>query len=455
MNNKTIAAIATAQGQGGVGIIRISGEYAFDIADKVFTSTSGKRPHNMPGYTASFGHVSDENGNSLEAIMLIFKKPHSYTGEDVVEISCQGGVYVTKSILRAILDNGAYPAEAGEFTKRAFLNGKMDLLEAESVMNIISAKNKTAVKAANSVLEGKLGKRLKSVKEDLLTVAAHLSAWADYPEDEIPAVNEEEIFTAVDKASYALQTLIDECDRGRVLTEGIDTVIVGKPNVGKSTLMNMLSGSERSIVTDIPGTTRDIVEDTVNLGSYTLHLSDTAGIRFTDDIIEKIGVDKALDKINTGELILAVFDGSGKLSEEDKHLIDKISNYNCIAIINKSDLPQIIDNEYISQKIPHVVYTSAITQEGADKLIAALDDIFSTGAFNPGEGILAGERQRSTALSALEALIEAKTSLQAGYTLDAVTVSIEFAIQELLSLTGERATEEIVNKVFERFCVGK
>ncbi|MDD5924209.1 MAG: tRNA uridine-5-carboxymethylaminomethyl(34) synthesis GTPase MnmE [Clostridia bacterium] len=455
MTDKTIAAIATAQGQGGVGIVRISGERAFEIADRVFTSVSDKKATSMTGYTASFGYVSDNDDNQLEAIMLVFRAPHSYTGENVVEISCQGGVYVTKSVLRSILDNGASPAEPGEFTKRAFLNGKMDLLEAEAVMNVISAKNKNSVKAANSVLSGTLSKRLKSVKEELLTVCAHLSAWADYPEDEIPAVNEDEIKSAIESSSSLLQRMIDECDAGKVMTEGIDTVIVGKPNVGKSTLMNMLTGYERSIVTDIPGTTRDIVEDTVTLGDYILRLSDTAGIRTTTDVIEQIGVDKAKDRITTGELILAVFDGSSELTEDDKKLLEDISTCNSVAIINKTDLRQKIDDDYIRSKVTHTVYTSAVNLSGKNELINALDQIFKTGTFNPSEGILTGERQRSTACAALSALKEAEYALGSGFTLDAVTVSLEFAVEELLQLTGERASEEIVAKVFERFCVGK
>ena len=252
-----------------------------------------------------------------------------------------------------------------------------------------------------------------------------------------------------------MQRMIEECDAGKVMTEGIDTVIVGKPNVGKSTLMNMLTGYERSIVTDIPGTTRDIVEDTVTLGDYILRLSDTAGIRTTTDVIEQIGVDKAKDRITTGELILAVFDGSSELTEDDKKLLEDISTCNSVAIINKTDLEQKIDDDYIRSKVSHTVYTSAVNLSGKNDLIKALDQIFKTGTFNPSEGILTGERQRSTACAALSALKEAEYALGSGFTLDAVTVSLEFAVEELLQLTGERASEEIVAKVFERFCVGK
>ena len=274
--NATIAAISTAQGEGGVGVIRISGSDAVKIADRVFQNINDRRLSSLKGYTAAFGKIIAENEPIDEAVALVFRAPHSYTGEDVVELSCHGGIYITQQVLRAVLDAGAVPAQAGEFTKRAFLNGKIDLTEAESVIDIISAKNRSAARAALSVKEGVLRRRITKVKDSLLSLAAHLSAWADYPEEDIAEVTDDMILSTCSDAQKELQSLLSTYDSGQAVKQGIDTVIAGRPNVGKSTLMNLLSGSEKSIVTEIPGTTRDIVEDTVVAGDVILRLSDTA-----------------------------------------------------------------------------------------------------------------------------------------------------------------------------------
>ena len=290
MIDNTIAAISTAQGEGGISVIRISGKDAFEIADKVFKGLNNKKLSEMKGYTASFGKIYSNGEEIDEAVALVFREPLSYTGENVVELSCHGGIYVTKLVLRAVLDAGATPAQAGEFTKRAFLNGKIDLTEAEAVIDIISAKNKSAARAALCVKDGALRKKIDGVKYDLLSKAAHLSAWADYPEEDIEEVTDDSLYGTFDSSITVLEKLIESYDSGQAVKQGIDTVIAGRPNVGKSTLMNLLSGSEKSIVTAIPGTTRDIIEDTVVAGDVILRLSDTAGLRSTDDIVEKIGV---------------------------------------------------------------------------------------------------------------------------------------------------------------------
>ena len=455
MIDNTITAISTAQGEGGISVIRISGKEAFEIADKVFRGLNNKKLSEMKGYTASFGKIYSNDEEIDEAVALVFREPLSYTGENVVELSCHGGIYVTKLVLRAVLDAGATPAQAGEFTKRAFLNGKIDLTEAEAVIDIISAKNKSAARAALCVKDGALRKKIDGVKNDLLSKAAHLSAWADYPEEDIEEVTDASLYGTFDNSIDVLEKLIESYDSGQAVKQGIDTVIAGRPNVGKSTLMNLLSGSEKSIVTAIPGTTRDIIEDTVVAGDVILRLSDTAGLRNTDDIVEKIGVDRAKDRVKKCSLLLAVFDNERELDEEDKALLDECGNVPCIAIINKTDLQQNIDIDYIKTKTDNIVYLSAKTGEGREELIKAVEKVAGMGNFNPSEGVLSNERQRQSVLIALANIKEAKQALEIGMTYDAVTVSIEEAISALLELTGENASEEIVDRVFHNFCVGK
>ncbi len=436
MNNTTIAAISTAQGEGGIGVIRISGDDALIIADKIFKSSNNKKITQMKGYTAAFGKVC-ENGEDIdETVALVFKAPHSYTGENVVELSCHGGVYITKRVLRAVLNAGAVPALAGEFTKRAFLNGKIDLTEAEAVIDLISAKSAGAVRAALYVKDGVLHRKIESVKDDLLTLTAHLSAWADYPEEDIAEVTDNDILSVCTGSAEVLGKLLESYDSGQAVKQGIDTVIAGRPNVGKSTLMNLLLGFEKSIVTDIPGTTRDIVEDTVIVGDVVLRLSDTAGLRSTDDTVEKIGVDRAKKRLEQCGLLLAVFDNGEQLDSYDKELLKTAESLPSIAIINKTDLEQKIDIQTIQKSIKNIVYISALNGEGKDELTTAIEKIAGTDSFNPSEGILSNERQRLAVQNALNSVNEAKSALKAGMTYDAVTVSLEDAISELLVITG-------------------
>ncbi|MCH5296449.1 MAG: tRNA uridine-5-carboxymethylaminomethyl(34) synthesis GTPase MnmE [Ruminococcus sp.] len=450
-----IAAICTAQGEGGIGVIRISGDNAFEIADKVFKNINNKKVADMKGYTAAFGKVCDNGEEIDEAVVLVYRAPHSYTGENVVEISCHGGIFITKQVLRAVLNNGAVPAQAGEFTKRAFLNGKIDLTEAEAVIDIISAKSRSAARVALFVKDGVLRRKIDKVKEELLAQAAHLSAWADYPEEDIVEVSDDELFETFNNATNVLQGLLDTYDSGQAVKQGIDTVIAGRPNVGKSTLMNLLSGYEKSIVTDIPGTTRDIVEDTVVLGDVILRLSDTAGLRDTDDRVEQIGVDRAKKRLEQCGLLLAVFDNNQILTDDDFELIESAKNVTSIAIINKIDLEQKLDIEYISSKITNVVYISAIKGDCREELTKAVEKIAGTANLNPSEGILSNERQRLAVVNALTSVEEAKNALEMGLTYDAITVSLEDAISNLLELTGESTSDEVIDRVFHNFCVGK
>ena len=455
MSEKTVAAISTAQGEGGIGVIRISGDDALEIADRIFKNVNGRKITEMKDYTAAFGKICNNGEEIDEAVALVFRAPNSYTGEDVVELSCHGGVFITKQVLRAVLSAGAVPAQAGEFTKRAFLNGKIDLTEAEAVIDIISAKSTSAARAALFAKEGVLRKKINSVKDDLLSLAAHLSAWADYPEEDIAEVTDDMIFDTCNKAITALEKLLSNYDSGQAVKRGIDTVIAGKPNVGKSTLMNLLSGCERSIVTDIPGTTRDIVEDTVVVGDVILRLSDTAGLRETDDTVEKIGVDRARKRLEECGLLLAVFDNSRELDSEDIELLASAKNVPAVAIINKTDLEQKLDVNYISNIISNIVYVSAKSGEGHEELVKAVEKIAGTENLNPSEGILSNERQRLAVSNALSSIKEARDALSLGMTFDAVTVSLEDAISQLLELTGEKASDEIIDRVFHNFCVGK
>lgn len=453
--NSTVAAICTAQGEGGIGVIRISGENAFEIADRVFKNINNKKVADMKGYTAAFGKIFDGGEEIDEVVVLVYRAPHSYTGENVVEISCHGGIFITKQVLRAVLNNGAVPAQAGEFTKRAFLNGKIDLTEAEAVIDIISAKSRSAARAALFVKDGVLRRKIDKVKENLLTQAAHLSAWADYPEDDIAEVSDDELFATFDDSIKVLQGLLDTYDSGQAVKQGIDTVIAGRPNVGKSTLMNLLSGYEKSIVTDIPGTTRDIVEDTVVLGDVILRLSDTAGLRDTEDRVEQIGVDRAKKRLEQCGLLLAVFDNNQVLNDDDYDLIESAKNVPSIAIINKTDLEQKLDADYISSKFENVVYISALNGDCREELTKAVEKIAGTAKLNPSEGILSNERQRLAVANALSSVNEAKAALEMGLTYDAVTVSLEDAISNLLELTGESTSDEVIDRVFHNFCVGK
>lgn len=451
----TIAAISTGLAAGGIGIVRISGENAIKIADSIFRSLGGRKIADISGYSALYGKAVDGENVLDTAVALLFRAPKSYTGEDVVEISCHGGIYVTKRVLRAALSAGAVPAEPGEFTKRAFLNGKMDLTGAESVMNIISARGEEAEKIALGILEGGLFKEIKKISDKLLYDMALLSAWVDYPYEEIEELSNENLGRDIRESIESLEKLINNYDTGRIIMEGVDTAIVGRPNVGKSTLMNLLSGTERSIVTDIAGTTRDIVEDTVTLGGIVLHLSDTAGVRETDDAVESIGVDRAIKRLENAQLVLAVFDASRPFSEDDRRLMELCKGKNAIGIINKTDLVKNYLTEELEENFCKLVFISAKTGEGKDELENAVISVLGTENFDTSSAALINERQLECCKNALKELKEAQVALNLGLTMDAVTVCLDSAVEDLLVLTGEKATESVVNEIFAQFCVGK
>ena len=453
----TICAIATPYAVGSIGIIRISGERSKEIVSKIFLPKGKRGVFDVAGFSGIYGNIIDNKTNEIidDVIVFVYNSPKSYTGEEVCEISCHGGLYILKRVLRLCVENGARLAEGGEFTKRAFLNGKLSLTQAEAVMDVISASGEQSSRAARSAREGSTFRAVSEIKSILLSADASLAVWADYPEEDIGEVSPDELLEKLENARAKAKKLLDGYDTARIIKNGVDTVIVGKPNVGKSTLMNMLSGSEKSIVTEIAGTTRDVVEEVITLDGVVLNLADTAGLRETDDPVERLGVSLANKKLEGSYLVLAVFDGSRRLEQEDEELISKLDGRNCVAIINKSDLPQILEEDKIREKISHIVYTTAKENSGKEELISCVREILSLKDAEFSSGVIANERQRSCIVNALESIDEAVDGLNMGMSYDAVNISIDYALESLMELTGERVSEAVVDEVFSKFCVGK
>lgn len=451
----TIAAIATGNAPGGIGVIRISGENATAIADKVFAPIDNSSLSSLSGYRAKYGNVVINNEKTDNAVALVFKAPKSYTGEDVVEISVHGGILMVQKTLQAVLDAGAVPAGAGEFTKRAFLNGKMDLTQAESVASLISAQGEASMKASFNALQGSLSNKINFVLDKLLDMSAVMAAWVDYPDEEIPELEETELKETLEECKASLFELLQNYDNGQTIMDGVDTAIVGMPNVGKSSLMNMLVGKDKSIVTHIEGTTRDIVEDSVRLGDLVLHLRDTAGLRQSSDEVEAIGIDKAYKALEDAQLVLAVFDSSRPLQKEDFDLIEKSKDKLAVAVINKSDLEQRLDYSVIENAFSKIVVISAKEGKGLTELSDVCAQLLGVADFDTSAPILANLRQRQNCQNAYDSIVEAIGGVELGVTYDAVNVMIDSAAEELLSLTGKKATTEVVNNIFSKFCVGK
>lgn len=451
----TIAAISTPPGQGGISLVRLSGPEAIAIAAQVFFPFSGCELAALPGYTARYGRFRS-GGRVLDTgVALVYRAPKSYTGEDVAELMCHGGELVSAAVLRALLDAGARPADRGEFTKRAYLNGKLSLTEAEAVCDIITAGSRVGAAAAVSASQGALGRETDRLKRLLLEAASHIAAWLDYPEEDVEPVETARLLSFLRQTSDGLERLLAGYERGEAVLRGVCAAIVGTPNVGKSTLMNLLCGSERSIVTAVPGTTRDVVETTVRLGSTSIVLSDTAGIRATDDIVEAAGVQRAVDRIGQSQLVLAVFDGSRPLTDDDRAVVEKTRTLPAIAVVNKGDLPETANVAELERAYGHVVRISARDPGALEVIDRAVAGLTGIDSFDPSAPLLATERQRAAAVRAGALVQEAARQIGDGVTLDVVSDTISAAHAALCELSGEDASEAVVNEVFSRFCVGK
>ena len=459
----TIAAISTAQGAGGVGMIRISGEHAREIADRVFTSPHGKKIVQAKGYTALYGNVhkpydEGEQPEILdEAIALIFSGPASFTGEDVVELSCHGGLTIMKNVLRAVFEAGAVPAQPGEFTKRAFLNGRIDLTQAESVMDVISSKNEFALKSSISQLQGSLQKEIKELREKIIYEIAFIESALDDPEHINIDGYGQKLKTVAEECKEKIKHLLDTADNGKILKEGIDTVIVGKPNAGKSSLMNVLLKKERAIVTDIAGTTRDVLEEQMNLNGITLNIIDTAGIRDTEDVVEKIGVDKAKDYLVNADLIIYVVDSSTPLDENDEKIMGMIKNRTALVLLNKSDLDTVTTEEMIASHLDQkIIKVSMKENQGVDELENAIKELFFHGKVELNDEVYITNARHKAALSnAKDSLNMVLDSIAMEMPEDFYSIDLMNTYEELGNILGESLGEDLVNEIFSKFCTGK
>ena len=454
----TICAIATGMGNAGIGIIRISGSEAINIASKVFKPANDKKVvKTMKSYTAAFGGVYDGDNMIDEGILLLMKGPHTYTCEDVCELQCHGGVHVLKEVLEAVIKAGARIAEPGEFTKRAFLNGRIDMSQAESVMDIINAKNDFAVKSSLVQLKGELKDRITEMRDTILYNTAFIESALDDPEHYSLEGYPQKLRVIVDNMVDNVDKLLATYDNGRVLKEGIKTVIPGKPNAGKSSLLNLLLGEDRAIVTEIEGTTRDTLEEVVNINGIILNIVDTAGIRSTDDVVEKIGVDKALKNVDNADLILYVVDGSKQLDDNDSQIISHIKGRNVITVINKSDLDVVVDKLLISEELPgDIIEISAKYGDGKEELYNILNDKFFSGQLQYNDELyITNSRHKDELIKTRESLSKVIESIDMGMEEDFFSIDLLDAYEHLGMILGETMRDDLADKIFAEFCMGK
>lgn len=456
--NDTIAAISTPHGTGGIGILRISGDKAFDIAASLF---EGKKPlEKIKSHTINYGKIVDPfSGQAIDEVLLTkMHKPHTFTKEDVIEINCHGGTVVMMQILELVIKKGARPAEPGEFTKRAFLNGRLDLSQAEAVIDLINAKTAEGSKAAVAQLEGKLSEKISASRKKLIGLIAHIEVTVDYPEHDIEETTGKAVYEDVRVIREELEKIAGGFDKGRILREGIKVVIAGKPNVGKSSLLNELAGKNRAIVTDIPGTTRDIIEEYISVKGIPVRLSDTAGIRETEDPIERIGVERAEKALASADLVIFMLDASRGLDDDDKSILQKISGKKIIYIINKTDLSddsKVLELEK-ALKDGRIIKASMLLGQGLDELEAAIEDMFLKGKVNiNNEVLVTNARHKNLLDEATASLKEAGSAYESGLPLDMITIDIKNAAEYLGQITGESVSEDVVKEIFDRFCIGK
>ena len=450
-----IAAISTTQTASAIGIVRVSGEGCFALCDKVFRAANGKPFSAQESRKMVFGEMLDDHGRIIDRGLAVrFSAPHTYTGEDIVEFNCHGSPVVLRELLGGLFAAGARQATAGEFTRRAFLNGKLDLTEAEAVIDLIDAETPAAARNAAAQLDGALRRLLEPVQGSLLEITSRFYAVVDYPDEDIADIHPEEISAALSTAETALTRLLGTAQRGKILKSGVRTAIVGRPNAGKSSLLNALAGYERAIVTDIPGTTRDTVEETVLCGGVALRLIDTAGIRETEDAVEKLGVERSRAAMDSAQLVLAVVDGTQGLTPEDEEIL--LQTAKCpkwVLVLSKKDLsPATYTGEL---KPSAVISLSSTTGEGIDALEAAVAELFPAGNHADAGTLLTDARQEDAVRRAAEAVRRAREALEMGFTPDAILTDAEEALEAIGELTGRTAKEEIVGRIFSRFCVGK
>ncbi len=459
MKSETIAAISTPMSDGGIGIIRISGEDAFVVADRIYQSKSrNKKLSDQPSHTIHYGYIYDDGIVIDEVLIMLMRAPRSFTAEDTVEINCHGGIVAMRKVLETVIKNGARPAEPGEFTKRAFLNGRMDLSQAEAVLDVIQAKNEYALKSSVSQLKGAVHRVVCELRKEILYHIAFIESALDDPEHISLEGYPESLKSENEGWIYSIQRLIDSAEDGRVMSEGIKTVIVGKPNVGKSSLLNILVGEERAIVTDIAGTTRDVLQESVNMKGITLNIADTAGIRDTEDAVERIGVDKAKESAKDADLVIYVTDASVSLDENDEEIINMLKGQKAVVLLNKTDLDTVLSEEILKEKIPgkEIIPISAKENKGIDLLEETLKNMFFEGklSFND-EVYITNMRHKAALIDACESLRQVESSLAMQMPEDFYSIDLMAAYELLGSIIGEQVGEDLVDEIFGKFCMGK
>ena len=457
MKTDTIAAIATAMTSSGIGIIRISGGQAFEVIEKIFKKKNGGKIDLSRSHTVQYGYICDQDEVIDEVLVLIMKGPHSYTAEDTVEIDCHGGVLMMKKILETVIQYGARPAEPGEFTKRAFLNGRMDLSQAEAVIDVINAQNEYALKSSVSQLKGKMSEKVKALREKIIYEIAYIESALDDPEHISLDGYGEELAKKLEPMVKELERLIASADNGKVMSEGVKTVILGKPNAGKSSLMNVLVGEERAIVTDIAGTTRDTLEEHIRLRGISLNVVDTAGIRDTEDVVEKIGVTKARTAAEDADLIIYVVDASVPLDENDRDIIEMIRNRKAVVLLNKTDLEQVVSVEELEKQTGHrVIPVSAKEETGIEELEKEIQSMFYHGDIDFNDEVYVTNIRHKTALTeSLSSLKLVQKSIEDGMPEDFYSIDLMNAYEQLGTIIGEAVEDDLVNEIFSKFCMGK